>query len=202
VFDASGLKLVDAGHTHDCRKAERVVWVGVERRPTGYLSRGDHFVVAVDHAGQVIARVDTSESLSPMRPDCVEHLCELAEVEFEVVETPDVETLLDSRPELVPPKLEFEVDHPNEEGLREVAVGIGLFVPLSLILGGCRNGSLRFRDPVRTSLPASARVRCLGGWCRCGVEPEFVAGKALPRRSGQEAGQGIGDPASRAVDAG
>lgn len=39
------------------------------------------------------------------------------------------------------PRLEFEVDHSKAEQLEEVGLGIGLFVPLSFILGGIGDGS-------------------------------------------------------------
>ena len=157
VLDAGGLKFVERGVTHDCGNAKKLVWVDIERRPTGYLSRGDHFVAALGPAGQLIARIDTSDSLSPMRADCVKQLCDLAGMDFEALTTPDVEKLLETRPELVPPKLEFEVDHLREEGIREAALGIGVLVPLSLILGGA--GMAAFASATPFGLP----YRLLGG---------------------------------------
>jgi hypothetical protein len=157
VFDAGGLKLVEGDVSHGCAKAKKLVWVEVERRPIGYLSRGDHLVVAVDRAAQVMASVDTSESLSPMRPDCVQQLCDLAGIRFEVVTTSDVESLLASHPELVPPTLEFEVDHAEEEDILEIALGTGYFVPLALILGGIGMAAFAYTTPF--GLP----YRLLGG---------------------------------------
>ena len=157
ALNATGFVFVHGGVAQDCRGAKKLVWVDVEHRPIGYISRGDHFVVAVDRTGTVIARLDTSDSLSPMRPDCLQQLCDLAGAEFEEVTARDVEELLARRPELVPPQLEFEVDHPKEEDAREIAEGIGFFVPLSLVLGGV--GMAAFASATPFGLP----YRLLGG---------------------------------------
>ncbi len=157
VFDAGGFQFVDKAGSQAVRGAEKLVWVDVDHRPVGYIGRGDHFIVAVNGNGEFVGRVDTSDSLSPMRPDCVQQLCDLAGVEFEIVTAGDVQELLDRRPELVPPKLEFEVDHPEEENVREVAEGIGLFVPLSLVLGGI--GMAAFVS----ATPFGLAYRVLGG---------------------------------------
>jgi hypothetical protein len=149
LLNSSGLTLINGAdhlccatpgspdwHTSSLPRVNKLVWVDVERRPVGYLSRGDHFVVAENESDEVIYRVDTSNVLSPFQPDCLEQLCRLAGADFELVTAHDIENLLETRPELVPPRLEFEVDHPNQETVEEVALGIGLVVPLSFVLGG------------------------------------------------------------------
>jgi hypothetical protein len=54
--------------------------------------------------------------------------------------------------------IEFEVDHPEEEDIREIALGIGYFVPLSLIFGGIGMVAFAYATPFGLS------YRLLGGF--------------------------------------
>jgi hypothetical protein len=92
-------------------------------------------VFALDPGDGIVGRLGTSNSWE-MKTNCLEQMCNEVGLEYGLESYDYFPQMWEVHPKWVDAKVEFEVDHPEEEELREVGTFVWYASALTILLGG------------------------------------------------------------------
>jgi hypothetical protein len=115
--------------------ATRLVSVFVHHRPVGEVNRTSNLVFALDRHDTIVSRLDTSNSWE-MSSHCLQQICNEVGLEYGTESYDFFPQMWQAHPNWVDAKVEFEVDHPAEEEVREFGMFVWWASALAILLGG------------------------------------------------------------------
>jgi hypothetical protein len=114
--------------------ASKLVSVFVHHGPLG-ADETQRLVFALDPGDGIVGRLGTSNSWE-MKTNCLEQMCNEVGLEYGLESYDYFPQMWEVHPKWVDAKVEFEVDHPEEEELREVGTFVWYASALTILLGG------------------------------------------------------------------
>jgi hypothetical protein len=110
----------------------------IHRKPIGFRSLGNRFLIFLDKDNEMIGRLDCSVDYGHNSSGTwefntleLERMCTAVGVSFRVERYETAQEFLAKRPEWVPPEIEFEADHLRTERVREWGLAVAIALPIA-----------------------------------------------------------------------
>jgi hypothetical protein len=115
--------------------ATKLVSVFVHHGTVGTLNEIQRLVFALDPEDGIVGRLDTSNSWE-MNANYLQQMCDKVGLEYGLESYDNFPQMWQVHPKWVDAKVEFEVDHPEEEEIREIGMFVWYASALTILLGG------------------------------------------------------------------
>lgn len=134
------------GLTQDAVACKMVV-ILTRHRAEGHVNDPDRFLVLLNVADVVVARLDFSDSWE-LRTDSLERICGVAGLAFAVETYESDEELLEARPEWTTASVALAIEHPVDANIRDFGMALWYGTGLAVLLSST-GMELVFGTPVR-----------------------------------------------------